>query len=319
MEKKIKNKVQNLKLYSFFRKIRFYLHLKPTYRRIKEFIKYYFGGLIARVDEHHVFLLSGGLAFSLFVCIIPFILIIFWILGNFLSSGDVQIQLNGFIDTIIPYQNYADFIKSIITKRITEVVKFKNVAGYVGIIGLFFAASGLSSSIRTILNKVFCPNTDINIVIGKLRDFALVLIAVLIMLIATLIFPFFEILRSAPKDIAFLQFFQLGIFQKLIAAFISFSIIFILYSTMYRFIPIRKLNRKSIIIGAFWSTVMWEAAKQVFGYYIYNFGSIGRIYGTYAFLVVVAFWIYYSSIVFIIGAEIAKLHYDRVFSNNISY
>lgn len=319
MEKKIKNKFQSLKLYSFFRKIRFYLHLKPTYHRIKEFVKHYFGGLITRIDEHHVFLLSGGLAFSLFVCIIPFVLIIFWILGNFLSSGDVQIQLNGFIDTIIPYQNYADFIKSIISKRITEVVQFKNVAGFIGIIGLFFAASGFSSSIRTILNKVFCPNTDVNIVIGKLRDFALVLIAVLIFLIATLIFPFLEILRSAPKDIVFLQFFQLGIFQKIIATIISFTVIFVLYSTMYRFIPIRKLNRKSILVGAFWSTVMWEAAKQVFGYYIYHFGSIGRIYGTYAFLVVVAFWIYYSSVVFIIGAEIAKLHYDRVFSRNAPY
>ncbi|MCH7827530.1 MAG: hypothetical protein IIC75_06115, partial [Bacteroidetes bacterium] len=57
----------------------------------------------------------------------------------------------------------------------------------------------------------------------------------------------------------------------------------------------------------------------VFGYYIYHFGFIGRIYGTYAFLVVVAFWIYYSSVVFIIGAEIAKLHSDRVFGRNTSY
>jgi len=129
MDNKIKNKKIFSKIYSFFRKIRFYLHLKPTYRRIKEFVKYYFGGLITRIDEHHVFLLSGGLAFSLFVCIIPFVLIIFWILGNFLSSGDVQIQLNGFIETIIPYQNYADFVKSIISKRINEVVQFKNVAG----------------------------------------------------------------------------------------------------------------------------------------------------------------------------------------------
>ena len=319
MEEKIKNKFQSSKLYPFFRKIRFYLHLKPTYHRIKDFVKYYFGGLITRIDEHHVFLLSGGLAFSLFVCIIPFILIIFWILGNFLSSGDVQIQLNGFIDTIIPYQNYADFVKSIINKRIMEVVKFKNIAGYIGIIGLFFAASGFSSSIRTILNKVFCPNTDVSIVLGKLRDFALVLIAVLIFLIATLIFPFLDILRSAPKDIEFLQFFQFGVFQKFITTIISFSVIFILYSTMYRFIPIKKLHSKSIAIGAFWSTLMWEVAKQIFGYYIYHFGTIGKIYGTYAFLVVVAFWIYYSSVVFIIGAEIAKLYSDRVFRSNIDY
>ena len=59
--------------------------------------------------------------------------------------------------------------------------------------------------------------------------------------------------------------------------------------------------------------------KQIFRYYIYDFSTIGKIYETYAFLVVVAFWIYYSSIVFIICAEIAKLYSDRVFSKNVYY
>ena len=169
MDEKIKIKFLSSKIYSFARKIRFYFHLKPTYHRIKEFISYYFGGLIKRIDEHHVFLLGGGLAFSLFVCIIPFVLIIFWVLGNFLTSGNAQIQLNRFIDTIIPYHLYADFVKSIMTKRIAELVQFKNIVGYIGIIGLLIAASGFSSSIRTILNKVFCPDLDVNVVMGKLK------------------------------------------------------------------------------------------------------------------------------------------------------
>ena len=41
-----------------------------------------------------------------------------------------------------------------------------------------------------------------------------------------------------------------------------------------------------------------------------------KIYGTYVLFVVVAFWIYYSSIVFIIGAEIGKLYSDRKYAIN---
>ncbi|MCK7519857.1 MAG: hypothetical protein MZV64_20055 [Ignavibacteriales bacterium] len=37
-----------------------------------------------------------------------------------------------------------------------------------------------------------------------------------------------------------------------------------------------------------------------------TFASFGKIYGAYALVVVVAFWIFYASIVFIIGAEIGK-------------
>ncbi|PJB00488.1 MAG: hypothetical protein CO128_00500 [Ignavibacteriales bacterium CG_4_9_14_3_um_filter_30_11] len=319
MDEKIKIKFLSSKIYSFARKIRFYFHLKPTYHRIKEFISYYFGGLIKRIDEHHVFLLGGGLAFSLFVCIIPFVLIIFWVLGNFLTSGNAQIQLNRFIDTIIPYHLYADFVKSIMTKRIAELVQFKNIVGYIGIIGLLIAASGFSSSIRTILNKVFCPDLDVNVVMGKLKDFALVFIGVFIFLIASIIFPSFEILRSIPNEIPSLHFFEYNTFHKIFTSIVSVIVIFILFSSLYRFIPIRKLPQKSIAIGAFWSTILWETAKQIFGYYIYHFGSISKIYGAYTFLVVVAFWIYYSSIIFIIGAEISKLYSDKVYSENVPY
>jgi len=39
--------------------------------------------------------------------------------------------------------------------------------------------------------------------------------------------------------------------------------------------------------------------------------TLNRIYGTYALIVVVAFWIYYSSILFLVGAEIGQLYRER--------
>jgi membrane protein len=66
------------------------------------------------------------------------------------------------------------------------------------------------------------------------------------------------------------------------------------------------------MVSAFWAALLWEAAKQLFGYYLYHFSSFGKIYGTYALVVVVAFWIYFSSVVFIVGAEIGKLFQERL-------
>jgi membrane protein len=50
----------------------------------------------------------------------------------------------------------------------------------------------------------------------------------------------------------------------------------------------------------------------LFGIYLSNFTTFSRIYGAYALGIVVAFWIYYSSAVFILGAEIAKLFDERL-------
>ena len=99
MKSKILQIIRSSKIYEVFRKVRFYLHLIPAWHWFKGFVKHYFGGLYDRTDRHHLFLLSGGLAFSLFVCIIPMTLIIFWLLGKFLNSAEVELQIITLIDT----------------------------------------------------------------------------------------------------------------------------------------------------------------------------------------------------------------------------
>ena len=238
-------------------------------------------------------------------------LIIFWLLGKFLNSAEVETQIITLIDTVIPY-TYAEFAKEIIFKRVHEVVAYRNIAGFVGIVGLFFAASGFASSIRTILNKVFGTDIDVNIFLGKLRDFALILITVLAFLLITLLSPFLDLLRSLAESTPYLQVFNHPLFQHFFTAAFSFLIIYIIFSILYKFIPIVKIRKRSVLIGAFWASLMWVVAKQIFGIYLSSFHTFSRIYGAYALGVVVAFWIYYTSVVFIIGAEIGKLFDERI-------
>jgi membrane protein len=268
-----------------------------------------------RIDEHHVFLLAGGLAFSLFVCIIPFFLIMFFVLGNILDSQNMQYQVNAAITTIIPYDKYAEFVKKIIFTRIDEVIKYRNIAGIIGGFGLFFAASGLFSSMRTILNRVFGVEANIHFIIGKLRDLALVLMVILFFFILTVLTPLLDLIRQAAQHWESLSFLNIGIFEHFLFSLLSMVVIFAVFIVLYITVPVRKLARKAILISAMWAAILWEIAKQGFGYYLHHFTTFGRIYGTYALVVVVAFWIYYSSIVFIIGAEIGRLYVERKYSN----
>jgi membrane protein len=86
---------------------------------------------------------------------------------------------------------------------------------------------------------------------------------------------------------------------------------FLLFSFLYYFVPYQKVGKKVIVVSAFWAAVLWSIAAEAFGYYISNIASINRIYGAYALAVVVIFWIYYSSLVFIVGAEIGQLYRER--------
>ncbi|MCX6149152.1 MAG: YihY/virulence factor BrkB family protein [Ignavibacteriales bacterium] len=288
-----------------------FIRIPPAYE-IKDFFKHYLGGLYNRVDEHHIFLFGSGLAFSLFLCIIPFILIIFSILGSILQASSVEQQIYTFIDTIIPYKEYADYAKQIIFSRIAEFIEYKTLAGVIGGLGLLFAASGLFSSMRTVLNKVFGVTKDKSAVVGILRDLGMVLFIVVFILMATIILPAIDIMKNVIHEWAILNFFQLSEFEHLFITVISFIIIFVTFFVLYSFIPYAKLGRKVPAVSAFWAAVFWEIAKRLFGYYLYNLASLNKIYGTYTLVVVLAFWIYYSSVLFIIGAEIGQLYRERL-------
>jgi membrane protein len=311
----VKNKfleiIKKSRLYEFYRKARLLVHLNPVWAKTWSFIKHYFGGLYDRIDRHHVFLLSGGLAFSLFTCIIPLVLIAFWILGNFLSSEEMELQIINLINTVIPYDQYAEFTKQIIFSRVYEVVEFKNAAGIIGFVGLFFAASGFFSSMRTVLNKINGQEIDVNFFLGKLRDFLIIIVAILLFFASILALPFLELLRKIADVTDYLQFFNSPIFQQLYTILISFLVILFLMYLFYRLVPTKKIKRTSALIGAIWASLLWVGAKTAFGYYISHFQTWGKIYGTYALLVVIAFWIYYTAAVFIIGAEIGKLFDER--------
>jgi membrane protein len=312
VKNKLLGKIRSLKVYTYFRKIRFRLHLIPAWHRFVKFFKHYFGGLYDRLDRHHVFLLSGGLAFSLFVCIVPLTLIIFWILGRILDSAEVEVQIVHLIDTVIPYDTYAQFVKDIIFKRVHEVIRYRNLAGFVGIVGLFFAASGFASSLRTVLNKVFGTDIDVNIFLGKLRDFLVIILVVLSFLVMIFALPLLDFFRTLAESTEYLQVFNQPIFQRAFTSLFSLFIMYLIFSITYKFMPIIKIRKRSVLIGALWASILWVTAKIIFGLYLSTFTTFSRIYGAYAFVIVVAFWIYYTSAVFIVGAEVGKLFDERV-------
>ena len=312
MKNKILQIIRDSKLYTFFRKVRYALHLIPAWHWFVGFLKHYFGGLYDRTDRHHLFLLSGGLAFSLFVCIVPMVLIIFWLLGKFLNSVEVELQIMTLIDTVIPYDTYAQFVKDIIFDRVKEVVEYRNIAGWIGIIGLFFAASGFASSLRTILNKINGTDIDINIFLGKLRDFVVIISIVLVFLVLILTLPILDFLISFAQATPYLQVFNQPIFQRVFTSSFSFFVMFLIFTVLYKFMPTKKIRKRSVALGAMWASIFWVAAKILFGMYLSNFTTFSRIYGAYALGIVVAFWIYYTAAVFMLGAEIGKLFDERI-------
>ena len=296
---------------NFFRLIGKYFSFEQ-YRKILAFLNHYIVGLFKRIDDHHIFLTGGGIAFSLILSTIPILLLVFALLGNIIDPTTIEENLSQLIYTIIPYPEYADFTTSAIMRRIPGVFQYSTTAFYLGLAGLFFTSTWLFSSMRTILNRVFGSSEDKGFIVGLIRDFGMVILLILLVLVSTFVLPTINIFIKAAESIEFLQNFRVDSLIHTIFSFTSILVVLLLFFLFYSLIPYAKLDKKVTFVGAFWATILWEIARLFFGYYIQTFLQSNRFYEAFLLILVLLFWLFYASILFVIGAEIAQLYRERL-------
>jgi len=273
--------------------------------------RFYFRGLRDHLDRHHVFLLSGGMAFSLLVCTLPLVLILFAGLGAILERPAILQEIEQFIEQVVPIPDAAQFIKEFVFARVRAFAAYRNVVGAIGIVALLFAATGLFSSMRTILGVVFQSRTEESILRGKLRDIGFVMLMLMFFLLSVTVLPSLNVLEGHADKYELLREFRLEGLQELALQTVSLALIFVGFFVVYFTVPHERAPVEAILVAAFWASVLWKAAEIGFGYYLSHYVTYKRVWGTYALLVAVAFWSYYTSIVFIVGAEIGQLYRER--------
>ena len=278
---------------------------------IRTSIVYYLTQIYHRAEEHHLFLMGGGLAFSLFVCVIPLMLILFSVLGTIFQRPSIVSELNLFIERAIPYQIYAEFLRETILTRVEEFKLYKNIAGVVGVGGLLIAATSLFSSMRTVLDKAYRVPDAEPILLGKVRDLGLLALVIIYFLLSTTVLPAWEIVSEFANRVAILQVIRFEFIEDLFLGVVAFLLIWMAFYIVYFLVPYVRQPKRVVFVSSLSAAVLWELAKQLFGFYITNFATLKMVYGAYALIVVSAFWIYYTAIVFILGAEIGQIYRER--------
>ncbi len=304
------NQIKSTIQFKVFRKVGKFCSI-DRFRRILSFINHYVGGTFKRLDKNHIFLSAAGIAYSIILSVVPLVLIIFSVLGSMIDVATIEEQVNSAIDGLIPYADAASYMKNFILTRIPEVVKYKSLAGGIGLLGLFFTSTWLFSSMRTILNKIFRVEESKGAIIGLLRDFGMVLLVLVFILLSTYLLPTINFFVSLTEKIEILEPFALGTVIHSLVSYVSLLLMFLMFYMFYQFIPYVKMHYKVPIASALWATILWEAARMLFAYYVTNFLALNKLYGTFLFFAVVMFWIFYASMVFLVGAEIGQLYRER--------
>lgn len=256
--------------------------------------------------EESLAMQAAAIAFYGLLSFAPTVLVLLSATGLVLSSSEeVMTNLREYLSMAFPGAHDE------LVEQLTSFVSQSKVYGLVGVAALLWSGSRVFSSVDEALNKIWRVEEKRPFWKSRLLAISLIpalLIAFLGSMAATAFYslvvgvklPFIE---YAVEDLPFLG----DVLTYAVPLVLSLALFFMLYWSL----PARDIPRRSALIGAAVSTVLWEVAKLGFDVYLRNFGRMDKIYGAAAGMAILLFWFYYSAIIFLVGAVVGASDMDR--------
>jgi len=272
------------------------------------------------IKKKDVFFNASAITFNLFICAVPFILILISILGYILSIDEAFEELIRYGRELFPKFSYQtesnDIIEGAITLEtlIRPLVGARRVFGIVGIVVLLFVAQGLFHSLKHVIFDVFDIEDRKHPVMEFVYNFftfgvvggVFVFFSMAISLIS--LFPLGQI--AIPyTDVVI----QLGWVADLLTNIVPIIFTFLLFYTIFRYISEKRIDPRTALVATFIYTLLFEIVKYGISVYLeYALEAYRYFYQGYTILVIIALWIFYSAALFVVTAIIAR-GYKEIF------
>lgn len=276
--------------------------------RLGDYLSSIARGVWRKGEQDNIFFLAGAISFNVLVAFLPLLLAILGIAGTVLRGERAQRAMEVLVtylqETIpgavdLPYE---DILASLA----------ENSTGILSIGTLFFlwVATRLVGTLRTVLREIFDIPEGRGIVSGKLFDIKMVFMA------GTLFIVNFWLtigLRLGAEFGARVTGIQpdevpvLGQASNWWPQILAFWTIWFMFLLVYRYLPPRRIRWSTAVIAATFTSLLVEALKYGFTFYVENFANFNAFWGNVATFVILVLWIYYTSVVFILGGQVAQV------------
>jgi len=286
-------------------------------------MQYYLRGLYRELTAKNVFLWAQAIAFKVLVTIVPIIILATGIVGRILQGKDAFAAVERFIRGLLPPTQSNELITFL-----EQVERASGTIVGVGGFGLFLSAMSLFITLRIAVSNAFEQNwhEERSLIWGYVFDIRMVLqVGVLFLLtvgLSVVLPSFFNdvVLSELGENARVLQWLWNRTLYTT-GVLLPFLITTAMFFQLYYLVPQPHPRKRSALSGALIAGVLWEATKQAFTYYAtyvgqfdqYNTGAEGlsALGNTFGLIIAFVFWVYFSSIVLMLGAVVSSLHEHR--------
>ena len=228
--------------------------------------------------------------FSLFPLLIGLIAIF-----NLLPASEMrQAQLTEFVSGYLPGSE----------GLLDRDLQVGGALGVIAIFGLLWSGSAIFGAVARVVNRAWDIQKDRPIYIGKPRQMGMALVVGLMFLTSLGASTFVSIAEEyALADLpapAFLVETSGRVFLQVV----SFSLMLFTFLMIYKMLPNTRTYWRYVWPGALVAAVLFETGKASFLLYLERFADFQDVYGSAGDVLVLLLWVYVSSLILILGAEL---------------
>jgi len=259
---------------------------------------------LKKFNRDNGFFLSSGITFNILINLIPFILLLLALVGTYLYN-DQEV-----LDHIHAYlRDMAPTFDPKVMSNLMDVIQNRQIVGMLGFVGLLWFSTWVFSSLRIAFNIVFRVEKSRGMLRGIGIDLVMILLAGILLLVSLTLSSLVTFLQGYYGQIPV----AIGpTIQWSLKYALPFLLTFCMFFLMYKVIPHTKVHFKSALQAALFAGLLWELAKHLFGWYVIYLAQYSIFYGSLSTVVIFVLWVYYSSMILVVGAEFAYfLEKDR--------
>jgi membrane protein len=238
---------------------------------------------------------ASALAFWSALSFAPILVLTLWSLAVLQPSS--QDQLVAMLAGVIGREG-AGAIK-LVMDNAKQQPKLGNILGLIGIAVMIFSASTVFAQLQSTLNRIFGLQIK-----GGAREAVLSWLSMRARAIGLLVGIFFLLIVSFVVS-AIIQALLPGetLAWQLIEIAVSLVVFVLAFGAMYKVLPDANIPWKDAARGAVLTAVLFVAGQFVIGLYL-DRAKVGGAYGPAGAVVVLLTWMYYASVIVLLGAEL---------------
>ena len=259
-----------------------------------------------KLIEDNVFFMAGAIAFNVLVSLVPLIVLGIGLSGYILNArfGDPTDAVLSLIAENFPQTATLDFAE-VLRIPVSELVERRSGFTLFGIVSFVWLSTRLVSTLRVALRKIFNIGQYRGALRGKLVDVQAVMVGIILIALNLTVTLLFE---AVGVGMIGLEGRTLSLVERTFGHLLALGSLWALFLAAYRYLPARRIPWRTACVAATFSSLLHEAMKWAFSWYATDLAYYGSMLGNLTTGVVLFFWIYYGSIVFVLGGEVAQVY-----------